>query len=204
MRTLAWFVSLLILCSLSAFAQSGETAGQAAAAPADSLSAERQAPVTAQPARPAAKQPSKVYYGGSVTLGFGDIFRIGVQPMVGYRVNPKLSVGGKVGYEYLRDTRYNQTFSSHNYGFSGFGRYHFIPQVYAHGEFTAISYDYQAAVGESNREWVPFLFLGGGYRQPISSRASAYVEVVFDVLQSDKSPYDNWEPMVSAGVGVGF
>lgn len=161
--------------------------------------------VGAQSASPAApKQPSKVYYGGSVTFGFGDIFRIGVQPMVGYRVNPKFSVGGKVGYEYLRDKRFNETFSSHNYGFSGFGRYHFIPQAYAHGEFAAISYDYRTAVNESNREWVPFLFLGGGYRQAISARASAYVEVVFDVLESSKSPYDNWEPMISAGVGVGF
>ncbi len=179
------------LCPLDGLAQSGEAADSASVAPP-----------AVQPAAP--KQPSKIYYGGSVTLTFGDVFRVGVQPMVGYKVNPKLSVGGKVGYEYLRDTRFNETFDSHNFGFSGFGRYHFVPQVYAHGEFAAINYDIQTSAGESEREWVPFLLLGGGYRQAISPRASAYVEVLFDVLQSDKSPYEDWDPMVSVGVGIGF
>jgi hypothetical protein len=32
----------------------------------------------------------------------------------------------------------------------------------------------------------------------------AYVEVLFDVLQDNNSPYDDWEPFVSVGVGVGF
>jgi hypothetical protein len=30
------------------------------------------------------------------------------------------------------------------------------------------------------------------------------VEVLFDVLQDDNSPYEDWSPFVSVGVGVGF
>ena len=58
--------------------------------------------------------------------------------------------------------------------------------------------------GGSERDWVPFLFLGGGYIQPLGDRTWLTVEILFDVLQDDKSPYEDWEPFLSIGVGVGF
>jgi len=51
---------------------------------------------------------------------------------------------------------------------------------------------------------VPFLLLGGGLVQRISPRTALTVEVLFDVLQDDNSPYDSGEPFVSVGVGVGI
>ena len=56
----------------------------------------------------------------------------------------------------------------------------------------------------SEREWVPFLLLGGGLSKMVGARSWAYVEVLVDVLQDDNSPYDDWDPFVSVGVGVGF
>lgn len=147
---------------------------------------------------------SKVYYGGTVGFNFGDYFRISLQPYVGYKFTPQLSGGVKVGYEYIKDKRYSQTFTYHNYGGSLFSRYRFIPQLYAHAEFAYFSYEYQTSNTTSERDWVPFLLLGGGYIQRIGSNTSAYVEVLFDVLQDDKSPYKKGEPFVSIGVGVGF
>jgi hypothetical protein len=55
---------------------------------------------------------------------------------------------------------------------------------------------------ESTRDWVPFLLLGGGLSRQIAPRTWAYAELLFDVLHDDKSPYDDWEPFVSVGVGV--
>jgi hypothetical protein len=147
---------------------------------------------------------SRMYFGGTVGLSFGDYFRISVQPLVGYRVTPKFSVGGKVGYEYIKDKRYSETFTSNNYGGSVFSRYRIVPPVYAHGEFAYISYEYKTSEVSSDRSWVPFLFLGGGYVQSMGRNASVFFEVLFDVLQSDKSPYKDWEPFISVGVGVGF
>jgi hypothetical protein len=31
-----------------------------------------------------------------------------------------------------------------------------------------------------------------------------FVQVLFDVLQNNDSPYDDWEPFFSIGIGVGF
>ena len=144
------------------------------------------------------EQPPRIYFGGSIGLAFGSYTRISVQPMFGYRLGPKVSAGGRVAYEYLKNTSGGRTYESHSYGGSVFTRYRFIPKAYGQVEFQGMNY----AI-EGDREWVPFLLMGGGYVQPIDRRTSAYVEVLFDVLQNENSPY-GWDPVVNAGVAVGF
>ena len=155
------------------------------------------APQAAQPG------PKKVYYGGTVGLSFGDYFRFSIVPFVGYKLTPKLHIGGKVGYEYIEDKRYDETLTSHNYGGSVFSRVFPRPSIYGHAEFAYMSYNYKVSEAESDRFWVPFLYLGGGLVKSMG-RTSVFVEVLFDVLQDDKSPYEDWAPFISVGVGVGF
>jgi len=38
----------------------------------------------------------------------------------------------------------------------------------------------------------------------MGERTWAYAEVLVDVLQDNNSPYEDWEPVISVGVGVGF
>jgi hypothetical protein len=68
----------------------------------------------------------------------------------------------------------------------------------------ALNYELYNELGESQREWLPFLLIGAGYSQRLCGNVYAFVEVLFDVLQSDKSPYRNWEPFTSIGIGAGF
>jgi hypothetical protein len=151
------------------------------------------------------------YYGGTVGFNFwGDYFYLSVNPLVGYQLSPKFSIGGKVQYAYINDQRYEGLeLTSHNYGAGIFARYRPIYQIYLHAEFDYASYEnytiyanpYRA---ESERNWVPFLLLGGGYVQRIGNNASVYVEVLFDVIQDENSPYEDWDPIISVGGGVGF
>ena len=150
------------------------------------------------PFKPNPKQ-SNWYYGGNIGFNFwNDYFYLGIFPLVGYKVTPKFSVGAKLGYTYY--SRNNVDFSSHNYGGSLFTRYRVVPQFYLHGEFVYFSYERIS----SNRVWVPFLLLGGGFSQMISPNVWAFVEVLFDVINDENSPYKEWDPFVSFGVGVGF
>ncbi len=165
----------------------------------DSLRAVQQ-PVAQQ----AQRQPSPVFFGGSFGLTFGSYFSLRVMPLVGYRVNPQLSVGAKVGYEYFRDKHNNFTITSHNYGGSVFTQFRIVPQLYVHGEFAYINYDEYFIRNSHDRDWVPFLLLGAGFRQKVGRTSWAFVEVLFDVLQSNKSPYDAWDPRISFGVSTGF
>ena len=149
---------------------------------------------------------SKWYYGGNIGFNFWNNYTyLGIFPLVGYKVSPKFSVGGKLGYAYYNQN--NTDFSSHNYGGSIFTRYRVIPQFYLHGEFAYWSYERQTVTNQqlgTERVWVPFLFLGGGFAQMVSPNVWVFVEVLFDVIQDSNSPYDNWDPFVSFGVGVGF
>jgi hypothetical protein len=141
-----------------------------------------------------------IYYGGSVGFSFwSDYFRISLEPLVAYKLSPKLSVGGKFRYEYLNDSRGVVDYSSHNYGASVLSRYRLLPIAYAHAELAMMNYDYP-----SGRETVPFLLLGGGISKPIRPNVWANFEVLFDVLNDKNSPYEDWQPVVSVGVGVGF
>lgn len=187
---------------------SAATPAVTAPPPATPPPAPAPAPEAAPPATQAtaaaassAKAPNeKIYYGGTVTLSFGSSTQIGIFPMIGYKISPKVSVGAEVGYEYV-DFDYGST---HNYGGSVFGRFRVGRNLYAHGEYQAINYEIFSGPNQSKREWVPALLLGGGALKPISPTTAVYAEVLFDVLRDQNSPYGDFEPIVSFGVTVGF
>ncbi len=146
----------------------------------------------------------RVYFGGYASLTVGSYTRIGVYPLIGYKFTPKLSGGLKIGYEYVSDNRYASHYTTNNYGGSIFARYRVIPRLYAHVEYEMINYELYNFDGTSNREWVPFLYIGGGYSQPIGKNVWLTAQVLFDVLQDERSPYNRWDPVFSVGVAAGF
>ena len=150
-------------------------------------------------------EESKFYYGGYLDLTFGSYTAVGIEPLIGYKINPKLSAGAMVSYEYIRDNGYSgYTYKASNYGASVFGRYRVIPHFYLHSEFKESNFDSYYLIGQENRVWIPFLFMGGGYSQQISRNIWMNTQILFDVLQNKNSPYKNWTPFFSIGFGVGF
>ena len=156
---------------------------------------------------------SKWYYGGNIGFSFwNDYFYLGVYPLVGYKVTPKLSLGAKIGYAYISDDRYEPfpALKTSNYGGSLFSRFRIIPQLYAHAEFAYWSYENISSFNtlentyNTERYWIPYLLLGGGFSQNIGPNTWAFVEVLFDVINDENSPYESGDPFISFGVGVGF
>ncbi|HYQ58716.1 MAG TPA: hypothetical protein VEP89_15355 [Draconibacterium sp.] len=147
---------------------------------------------------------SKLYYGGYMNVSLGNYTVIGAAPLVGYKVTSKFSVGGQLSYEYVKDKRYATDYETSNYGLSIFSRYRLVPQLYLHAELSEMNYKLYDNIGRSKREWVPFLLLGGGYSQPITRNTWLTAQVLFDVINDEDSPYKDWEPYFSVGIGVGF
>ena len=146
---------------------------------------------------------NKIYYGGYVTMNFSrDYSVVGAQPMVAYKLTPKLSTGVQVNYEYINYKDFDD-YSGSNYGASVFSRYRFTPRFYGHAEFELMSYKWLYSDGDT-RKTAPMLYLGGGFSQPISKNTWFTAQVLFDVLNHENSPYKDWEPYFSVGVGVGF
>ena len=146
----------------------------------------------------------KIYFGGGVGLSLGSYTRIAVYPMIGYKFTPKLSGGAEVGYEYISDNRYASNYNTSNYGGSIFARYRLFPWFYFHAE--PAFYNYQLGYNTDNptREWIMFMFVGGGYSQQIAPGTWAFAQVKFDLLNDRDSPYKRWAPFWNAGVSIGF
>lgn len=174
---------------------------------ANSQSAVQETTVTTEkkPAvKPKASFKNNIFYGGYINLSFGSYTVIGIEPMIGYTLTPKLSMGVKARYDYIQDDRYAKSYTTSTYGGSIFARYLFTPAFYAQAEGATYNYEFFYLNGDSEREWVPFFLVGGGVIQPLGERSWLNFQILFDVLQDDKSPYENWEPFFSIGVGTGF
>ena len=147
---------------------------------------------------------NKLYYGGYLNMTFGRYTAIGAAPLLGYKITPKFSVGAKFSYEYINDKRFTQEYSTSNYGVSMFSRLRVFSNLYGHVEFSSMNYGLYNEEGESDRDWIPFIFVGGGYSRQIAKNTRLNAQILWDVLQDSNSPYKTYEPFYSIGIGVGF
>jgi len=140
-----------------------------------------------------------VFYGGNVYLSFGSGTTIGASPMVGMYLTPRLGVG--LGVTYIHYTK--DDLKSNVYGGRLQARYIIVPQIYAKTEFSYLWYNDTYKGIDIGTTAVPYLFVGGGYRQRVGSRTYLEVDVMFDVLRNENSQYRDWEPLIGVGVSVG-
>lgn len=147
----------------------------------------------------------KVYFGGYANISIGKYTVIGFQPLIAYKLLPKFSIGGKVLYQYYINKNLSPAREGSHFGIGAFTRLRIARRFYAHLEFAEMNYKIYDALGEnSRREWLSFLFVGGGYSLPLGKNASLNAEVLWDVLQDNDSPYKTVEPFFNVGVAVGF
>ncbi len=146
----------------------------------------------------------KMYFGGNIGASFGTVTQYSLHPYAAYKFTPQFSIGGKYIYEYLKDKRYTPSYETSNYGGSVFTRYRLFKPLYVHVEYQVLNSEVYTDDFNTERIWVPFLFVGGGYSHKLGSNAWLNMQVLFDVLQDPNSPYEEWEPSFSVGVGFGF
>lgn len=75
----------------------------------------------ASPPPPPKPRESTIYWGGSITLSFGNSTHVGISPLVGFKLTPKMSIGIELTCEYLKYDGARE--GSNNYGASAFTRY---------------------------------------------------------------------------------
>jgi len=149
----------------------------------------------------------RIYVGGNMGAEFGSVTYVELSPLFGYRITDKLSAGFGVTYIYWKDNLYNVSTSI--YGGRVFGRYNIFDFLFVHAEYEMLNLDCfhvenQGGIAVINQEraWVPGLLLGGGLRQPFGNSGSgAYVMGLYNVLDSDCSPYAS--PFILR-VGIAF
>ena len=148
----------------------------------------------------------KVYLGGGLGLQFGTITLIDISPIVGYRINEKLSVGFGISYKYFSDNRFSD-YNSHIYGGNLFSRYQFLDNIFGHVEYEALNAEYfelttSTYVANSYRKFISYLWIGGGYSQPMGGNSFLNFMVLFNLNESLYSLYPN--PIYRVGFNIGL
>ncbi len=140
----------------------------------------------------------KFYVGGNVGAQFGTFTFINLAPLVGFKITDRFSIGTQIQYQYFRDNSV-ASFESHVFGYSGFARFFFTQNLFAHTEYQVLNGRFDNSGQRSN---IPNLFIGGGYMYPISDNVSFGIVALYEVLRRTYSPYRN--PTINVGVNVGL
>ena len=135
----------------------------------------------------------RLYTGGDLGFSFGNITFVNINPIVGYRIDKKWSVGISAKYIYYRERfpEYNWEYSNSMYGGSVFTRYLIGNSFLAHAEFEAVNAEVREFLSTTlTRKWVPIGLLGAGYRQGLGN-TYLQVLVLYDAINDRNSPYRN-------------
>lgn len=148
----------------------------------------------------------RVYFGGNFGLQFGNQTVVDVNPLIGYRLTEKLSVGVTVTYIYYRfKDPYNiyPSYSTNIFGGSVFTRYFFLENIFAHAEGEVLNLEVPDYVRQRYvRENIFGFYVGGGYRQPMGERSSLNILLLYNLNENRNSPYQN--PIIRIGFGFGI
>ena len=173
-------------------------------------------PARAKPARPD-NFWRRVSLGGWFSVQFGSVTGVSVSPELKFRAVNQLYPGVGFIYQYAlyRDAMIDPVtlqpvdYASSIVGGRFFLRYYlaglfdnFIGNFFAHTEYEYLSYvghtdNYPDEVTNFNS-----IFVGGGYKQPISNRAFFDFLILFNLNDTPNSPYTN--PVFRFGFGMGL
>jgi len=156
------------------------------------------------------KMQKRLYIGGGIGFGISSYATsLMIAPVVGYRLTPDVDIGTRLNYTYYRYNDSPLKYTTNNYGAGFFARYYlfFFSDLFLHAEYEALNYEQVYVnsnweVDHKERVWVSSLFLGGGYRQWVGQNAFVGITVLWNILDSLDSPYNN--PIFRIGVGVGI
>ena len=135
---------------------------------------------------------SKLVFGGSFGLQFGDYTVINVSPQVGYNFSKYYTLGAGIGYTYYKDKYYDGAGYRRNYKASYasvnvFGRFYPVEYIVlsAQPEISRMWRSYDTTSGSySENKFVPSVLVGGGLRL-----GGMIAMIQYDVVQDKNSPY---------------
>lgn len=132
------------------------------------------------------------FFGGGIGLQFGQITSFKVNPEIGYRLTEKTDIGTGLYYIYIKNKFYHYT--DYVYGGKLFTRFYLTPNFYLTGEYEMLNIaDYDLYTGQytGKRIFIEGLPLGIGWRQQLGEKFAILTSLMYNVLQSEKTPYSN-------------
>ena len=129
---------------------------------------------------------------------------IDISPKLGYKITKELAAGIGATYIYIRDNRIKGfEYHSNIYGGRIFGQYQIFENVLAYTEFEVLNLEtLDGFTYQLKRRNVSSFLVGGGYTQSLGENSSAVILVLWNLLDSKYSIYQN--PIIRIGFNIGF
>lgn len=134
----------------------------------------------------------KMYFGGNFSLSFGTYTYVSISPLVGYRINSRLSAGMMLSYVYYK-YKYSP-YSANIYGFTPFTRFYVTEEIYLYGELGLLNSNRIVYDGTTERVWTAFPALGGGYTIRFGERGGFTVSALYNFNYN--SPASLYGPLI--------
>jgi hypothetical protein len=167
---------------------------------------EERTELPSQPVKERKPFRERLFISPDLGLQFGTVTLINVAPKIGYRITDRFASGIGATYIYIKDKRYQSygyTYESSIYGGSVFSQYQLFEPVRLYAEYEMLSLEsFDLKNGEVTRRIVPALLAGGGYTSRIGEYSSFGIMVLFDLLESTYSIYEN--PVIRIGLNLGL
>lgn len=149
--------------------------------------------------KPAFNFKEKLSFGGNFMIWFGQTNYVYLSPTVNLALTDRLNVGAGIVYNYYSDPFYNYSI----YGVHTYAIAFVTKSLFAKAEFNHLLQPDYFATSLNSKIWVSYLFLGGGFRQPLGEHASMFTSVLFLVNETPQSFfYQN--PQIQIGILAGF
>lgn len=162
----------------------------------------------AQSQPPASGKPTaadRMFFGGGIGFGFGDVEWVEVSPMVGIRLMPDLATGIGLTYRTMNDSRSGQDLKTSDFGGDVFAQYTVFRNIFAMAEYEYLNYQYYDVNFEKVSDSFNSVYVGGGAFQPMGGHASLVFSALYNLSYSADKPSPYGSPwLFSAGVSVGF
>ncbi|MGB3564313.1 MAG: hypothetical protein WBH85_11730 [Thermoanaerobaculia bacterium] len=166
---------------------------------------------TEPPPKRSRKEPltRRMYIGGWLGASFGsNMDYVEAAPELGFRVSPKVQLGGSLVYRYRKDKRFDPDLSTTDLGGALFGRYFVYAPLYLQAGVEQLSWEYVAQVPEGlttvDADHTAVL-VGPGVALPLGPRAATYMSILYDLNYDSNGPNPYERPWVfRIGFGVGL
>jgi hypothetical protein len=149
-----------------------------------------------------------VSIGGNFSLLFGDVTYIVVAPLINYHYTKNFVFGVGPMYQYYSINEAPVDFSSSIYGVRAVGMC-FLPDrlsnIFLQAEYEFLNVpDFLSYTNSRSDIGIPLV--GGGYRQPAGPKCYITLSILFDLSNSELSPYysgtNSAFPIVFAGLDI--
>jgi hypothetical protein len=138
----------------------------------------------------------KMFAGGNFLYANKPTKSFGFSPVWGLHIFPDFGIG--LGADYYYAKRDEVTIQS--YGGKLFIQYNLFRNLYAKSQFSYLYHDGIIVNAQEASQFVPYLFVGGGYQLPIARQANLEFEILYDLIQDEASLFEQGQPVFNAGL----